>query len=195
MSKFVRVWDEEKQKFVFKSAEEAPESNWECVYGNYAKCEEANIEKTKLHLLDNMMDAIRELSKKDEFWIVKKADDAYTVAWKAEFPQMLPKENHTCDAPVEKKPSNIIPVFDFGRAIQELKQGERVARYGWNGKNMYVFLAHEPDFVTDADISEFDYKEVEVCDVLVMKTAQDTFQLGWLATQADMLAEDWYIVE
>ena len=82
----------------------------------------------------------------------------------------------------------------FGDALEALKRGERVARKGWNGKNMYVFLAYEADFVTDADISAFDQLEVEVGDMLVMKTAQDTFQPGWLASQADMLAEDWYIV-
>lgn len=83
----------------------------------------------------------------------------------------------------------------FGDALVAMKHGERVARHGWNGKDMYVFLAHEPDFVTDADISAFDQQEVEVGDMLVMKTAQNTFQPGWLASQADMLAEDWYIVE
>lgn len=83
----------------------------------------------------------------------------------------------------------------FGDALDALKHGERVARKGWNGKGMYVFLAYEPDFVTDADISAFDQMEVEVGDMLVMKTAQNTFQPGWLASQADMLAEDWYIVE
>lgn len=83
----------------------------------------------------------------------------------------------------------------FGDALVALKQGERVARKGWNGKDMYVFLAHEADFVTDADISAFDRLDVEVGDMLVMKTAQNTFQPGWLASQADMLAEDWYIVE
>lgn len=83
----------------------------------------------------------------------------------------------------------------FGDALVALKQGQRVARKGWNGKDMYVFLAYEADFVTDADISAFDHLEVEVGDMLVMKTAQNTFQPGWLASQADMLAEDWYIVE
>ena len=83
----------------------------------------------------------------------------------------------------------------FGDALEAMKQGERVARHGWNGKDMYIFIAFEPDFVTDADISELDGKEVEVGDVICMKTAQDSFQLGWLASQADMLAEDWYIVE
>lgn len=83
----------------------------------------------------------------------------------------------------------------FGDALEAMKDGQRVARKGWNGKGMYVFLAYEPDFVTDADISAFDQMEVEVGDMLVMKTAQNTFQPGWLASQADMLAEDWYIVE
>lgn len=194
MSKFVRLWDEEKQKFVFKRAEEARESNWGCVYGNYAECEEANIEKTKLHLLDNMMDVIRELSKKDEFWIVKKVGDAYTVAWKAEFTQMLPKENHTCDAPVEKKPSNIIPVFDFGRAIQELKQGKSVARMGWNGKNQYVELATCISYKGNAgEIVNVHHNNIGNKALAFIGTSG--VQMGWLASQADMLAEDWYIVE
>lgn len=84
--------------------------------------------------------------------------------------------------------------MDFGLAIEAMKKGYRLARKGWNGKDMYVFLAYEADFVTDADISAFDQLEVEVGDMLVMKTAQDTFQPGWLASQADMLADDWYIV-
>lgn len=83
----------------------------------------------------------------------------------------------------------------FGDALDALKRGERVARKGWNGKGQYVFLAYEPDFVTDADISAFDQQEVLVGDMLVLKTAQDAFQPGWLATQSDLLAEDWYIVE
>lgn len=82
----------------------------------------------------------------------------------------------------------------FGDALEALKQGQRVARKGWNGKDMYIFLAYEADFVTDADISAFDQLEVEVGDMLVMKTAQNTFQPGWLASQSDILADDWYIV-
>lgn len=71
------------------------------LYGNYAICVESAIEKTKEQLLEQMFDMIRELAKKDEFWIVKKVSDVYescpfavdpdktyTVGWKAEFPQM-----------------------------------------------------------------------------------------------------------
>ena len=76
-----------------------------------------------------------------------------------------------------------------------VKKGLRVARAGWNGKGMYVFLANGVEFFTEADISEFDDQDVEVSDRLVLRTAQETFQPGWLATQSDMLADDWYIVE
>lgn len=83
----------------------------------------------------------------------------------------------------------------FGDALEAMKHGERVARKGWNGQGMYIFIAFEPDFTTDADISALDNKPVDVGDVICMKTAKDSFQLGWLASQADMLSEDWYIVE
>ena len=91
MSKFTRVWDEESKKFVFKPAEEFPEANWGCVYGGYVRCEEDKIKDAKVELLEQMFDMIRLLAQADEFWIVKKTDDAYTVGWKAEFPQMMPK--------------------------------------------------------------------------------------------------------
>lgn len=85
--------------------------------------------------------------------------------------------------------------MNFGLAIEAMKKGLRVARAGWNGKGMYVFLVSEVEFFTMADISEFDDQDVEVSDLLVLRTAQKTFQPGWLATQSDMLADDWYIVE
>ena len=46
-SKFTRVWDEEKGKFVFKPAKEVPEPNWCCAYGDYAQCKEDEIEEKR----------------------------------------------------------------------------------------------------------------------------------------------------
>ena len=85
--------------------------------------------------------------------------------------------------------------LDFGTAIDAVKNGQRVARSGWNGKGMYVFLAEVTEFNTDANLSEFENQDVEVGDILVLCTAQKTLQPGWLATQSDMLAEDWYILD
>ena len=130
----------------------------------------------------------------------KLATEVLVEALMAELPKLLPEkvEKDTecaCHAEGPDSEKCCAVGMDFGDAIRALKDGERVAREGWNGKGMYVLLAHEADFVTDADISAFDQLEVEVADMLVLKTAQDTFQPGWLASQADMLAEDWYIVE
>ena len=87
--------------------------------------------------------------------------------------------------------------MNLGDALVALKQGQRVARKGWNGKDMYVFLADDAEFNTVADISEFygSSDGVYVAPMLVLRTAQGNLQPGWLASQADMLAEDWYIVE
>lgn len=81
----------------------------------------------------------------------------------------------------------------FGAAIEMAKNGCRIARRGWNGKGQYVFLASSEGFHTQADLSSHDGEEVEVGDMLVIRTAQGTFQPGWLASQADMLADDWYL--
>lgn len=94
-------------------------------------------------------------------------------------------------------------VMDFGVALMNLKEGHRITRKGWNGKGMYVFLASDVNFRTEADLSEFnpthteecnELNAVEVGDMMVLRTAQGTLQPGWLASQADMLAEDWIIL-
>lgn len=94
-------------------------------------------------------------------------------------------------------------VMDFGVALMNLKEGRRAARKGWNGKGMYVFLATDVSFHTKADLGEFnsehseecsELNSVEVGDMLVLRTAQGALQPGWLASQADMLAEDWVIL-
>ena len=86
--------------------------------------------------------------------------------------------------------------MNFGQAIEAIKQGERVARSGWNGKGMFLFLAENIEFTTKADLSEF--KELIgdlTLDSIVMKTADNRFVVGWLASQTDMLANDWAVVE
>ncbi|WP_457641446.1 DUF2829 domain-containing protein [Persephonella sp.] len=82
--------------------------------------------------------------------------------------------------------------FDFGTAINYLKQGKRVARKGWNGKGMYIFLMPDSWVKAIEDIKLPDYP-IDKC--LCMKTAANTIQLGWLASQADMMANDWCLVE
>ena len=81
--------------------------------------------------------------------------------------------------------------MNFGHALELLKRGEKVARKGWNGKGMFLFLATGKQFESD---NFGDQLPEIVNDVICMKTAQNTICIGWLASQADMLADDWEIV-
>jgi hypothetical protein len=85
--------------------------------------------------------------------------------------------------------------MDFGKAIKKMKKGEKVARKGWNGKNMYIFLIKEDDELLERmDRWTLNPKRTSQ-PFIVMKTADDKLQPGWLASQSDILAEDWEIVE
>ena len=86
--------------------------------------------------------------------------------------------------------------FSFGEAVKYLKRGMKVARKGWNGKGMFLFLATDIEFTTKADLScVSDLKGELTIPSAVMKTADNHFCVGWLASQTDMLAEDWVFVE
>ena len=85
--------------------------------------------------------------------------------------------------------------LSFGLAIEAAKMGKRIARKGWNGKGMYVFLIDVADLHTDADLSGLEGKNVTVRECFAMKCADDSICPGWLASQTDMLADDWCIVQ
>lgn len=76
--------------------------------------------------------------------------------------------------------------FSFGEAIKYLKRGMKVARKGWNGKGMYLFIVDGEDLISCLSAGDFKCT-TSVC----MKTAQNTITVGWNASQADMFAEDW----
>lgn len=79
----------------------------------------------------------------------------------------------------------------FGDAIHLLKQGKAVARAGWNGKNMYLSLIKGTAVQQAIADSYGDGGETfPVLDAIYMKTAMDEL-VPWLASQTDMLAEDW----
>lgn len=104
---------------------------------------------------------------------------------------------------------------NFGTALEAVKQGKLIAREGWNGKNMFVFqrpaddlpinillgakslpnklkdyyeLKHQP--IVDGNLPK-----IKFTAYLCMKAADDTVVNGWLASQTDMLAEDWVILD
>lgn len=85
----------------------------------------------------------------------------------------------------------------FGYAIEALKLGGKVARKGWNGKNMFLFLVPGSTFQVNRKPLLGIYPEgttVNYCPHIDMKTADEKV-VPWLASQTDVLAEDWEIVQ
>jgi len=92
--------------------------------------------------------------------------------------------------------------LDFGEAIKLLKQGKRVARQGWNGKGMFLWLKPstiiKSEWCKDTKLKELidaNGGEMEGLGTICMKTADNKILTGWLASQTDMLSEDWQEVE
>ncbi len=83
--------------------------------------------------------------------------------------------------------------FNFGEVIEGLKQGKRFERHGWNGKGMYLRLVNPHNdhmFSVNDNHAEADGTPQPF---IAMKTA-DGALVPWLASQTDMLAEDWRLV-
>jgi len=94
----------------------------------------------------------------------------------------------------------------FGAAIEALKNGKKVCREGWNGKGMWLSLSGpangrrivEADKFWSENNAEYAEKNGGVATVLpciTMKMATGEILMGWLASQTDMLADDWMVVE
>jgi hypothetical protein len=108
------------------------------------------------------------------------------------------------------------PVFDksyrptqgmtFGLAIEAMKMGSRACRAGWNGKGMFIFLnpgsdpsapESRPTHLSGIGSSLFGYGDTGTTRRLPnlnMRAADGATVTGWLASQTDMLAEDWMVV-
>ena len=108
--------------------------------------------------------------------------------------------------------------IDFGHAIAAAKQGKSIARAGWNGKNMFVFMRPADkinirtvvevvkslpqsvkDFIDSRDNrrnpGEFGLADISFSAYLCMYAADGSIVNGWLASQTDMLATDWTVLD
>ena len=87
-------------------------------------------------------------------------------------------------------------MFSFSEALIHLKSGKRVARQGWNGKGMFIFLVNGSTFQVNRPPLLGIYPEGTTINYhahVDMKTA-DGMIVPWLCSQTDMLAEDWNLV-
>lgn len=96
--------------------------------------------------------------------------------------------------------------MDFGNALAALKMGLKVARAGWNGKGMWLSLSSHQGESRSVPAGGFWSENnsryaadnggaATVLPCITMKTATGEILMGWLASQTDMLAEDWQIIE
>ena len=82
----------------------------------------------------------------------------------------------------------------FSLAIEAVKKGKRVARKGWNGKNQYIELATNISYVNAAgEVVNCEHDAIGNKAIAFVGTSG--VQMGWLASQSDMLADDWCIVD
>lgn len=98
-----------------------------------------------------------------------------------------------------------IPKMTFGDAIEALKKGAKIARRGWNGKGMYLWLLPacevKKEWCRDERLIECmgEGNEILCLGSIRMFTHDSTGRqavlTGWLASQSDILSEDWYIVD
>lgn len=103
--------------------------------------------------------------------------------------------------------NNTVATFGYGKAIELLKAGRLCARNNWNGKGMFVFM-RPSDQLTETVVTEHvkslpeSYKEwvrkhpslsgvITFNSYLCLKSADGTVINGWVASQTDVLADDW----
>lgn len=94
---------------------------------------------------------------------------------------------------------------DIGYAVRALKSGKRVRREGWNGNGMFLFLLPAGNGIPTTAIHDQALRAVIESEVggdtfdalgsVRMFTADKKVLTGWLASQSDLLAEDWEIIE
>lgn len=116
-----------------------------------------------------------------------KAEEGYAVRYPDGYMSWSPKE-------VFEEAYRQTDAMPFGLAIEAVKKGKRISRAGWNGKGQYVELATGIGYV-GPDGKTVNAERAAIGNKALAFVGTSGVQMGWLASQADMLAEDWQIVE
>ena len=114
-------------------------------------------------------------------------EDGYKVRYEDGYESWSPKE-------VFEEAYRRTDGMSFGLALEAAKMGKRIARAGWNGKGQYVELGHD-FYYEDADGDGWRAVHEDIGSQALVFCGTRGRQVGWLASQADMLADDWMIVE
>lgn len=114
-------------------------------------------------------------------------EEGYKVVYADGYESWSPKD-------VFEKAYRMSDGMNFGLAIEAAKHGAKITRKGWNGKGQHVELASSISYVkSNGETVNAEHSDIGSHALAFVGTSG--VQLGWLASQADMLADDWEIVE
>ena len=117
----------------------------------------------------------------------KAGEDGYKVRYPDGYESWSPKD-------VFEEAYRPTDCMSFGLAIEAMKKGKKVARRGWNGKNQHIELATRISYMTDEGVF-VNVEHEAIGNKAIAFCGTSGVQMGWLASQADMLADDWEVVE
>lgn len=147
----------------------------------------------KQYIGTKIVEAEPELRVNGEVWDTKwpipkgsKVEDGYRVRYPDGYESWSPKDVFEA---AYRQTDNM----SFGLAIEAVKMGNKIQRAGWNGKGQYVELATCISY-TSSDGNVINSKHDAIGNKALAFVGTSGIQLGWLASQADILADDWRIV-
>ena len=120
---------------------------------------------------------------REDIYHSKKGDPGYVIEYEDGYKSWSP-------ARVFEKAYRLVDEMNFGLAIEVLKQGKRVARKGWNGVGIFIEM-QEPD--ENSKMTQ-PYIYIDTTNLQTDNPDAPKCRVPWLASQTDMLADDWVIV-
>ena len=127
----------------------------------------------------------------EEGWPIPKSMDPTEEGYKVRYP-----DGYESWAPkgVFEEAYRPTDCMSFGLAIEAMKKGKKVARRGWNGKNQHIELATRISYMTAEGVF-VNVEHEAIGNKAIAFCGTSGVQMGWLASQADMLADDWEVVK
>ena len=84
--------------------------------------------------------------------------------------------------------------MNFSEALNAVKNGKKAKRSGWNGKDQFIELATNVSFVRpNGEVVNVNH--IDMGNKAIAFHGTSGIQLGWLASQSDILSEDWEVID